>query len=84
MAILRHPDTVGPRVLSQLRRTHIAAHRAMCDRSWARPTYVKPRPHGDWFRSVGRGLLIGRDLLFALWAIAVLAFWLVIIASFAL
>jgi hypothetical protein len=35
-------------------------------------------------RSIGHLLLIGRDLLFALWAIAVLAFWLVIIASFAL
>jgi hypothetical protein len=83
MATLRHPDIVDLRVLSKLRRTHIAAHRAMCDRSCARPAYVNPRAHGDWLRSVGRGLLIGRDLLFALWATAVIAFWLVIIASFA-
>jgi hypothetical protein len=83
MATLRHSDIVDRLVLSQLRRAQLNAHRAMRDRSYASPMYVKPRPHGVWLRSLGRGLLIGRDVLFALWAVAVIAFWLVIIASFA-
>jgi hypothetical protein len=83
MATLRHSDIVDRLVLAQLRRTQLSAHRAMWDRSCAGPMYVKPRPHGDWLRSVGRGLLIGRNVLFALWAVATIAFWLAIIASFA-
>jgi hypothetical protein len=83
MATLRHSDIVDRLVLSQLRRTQLSAHRAMCDRSYGAPTHVKPRAHGGWLRTVGRGLLIGRDVLFALWALAAIAFWLAIIASFA-
>jgi hypothetical protein len=51
------------------------------------PNIVGPRARPQRRRagsSIGHLLLIGRDLLFALWATAVLAFWLLIIASFAL
>jgi hypothetical protein len=84
MTTLRRPDIVGPRVLSQLRSPRITAHSAVRDRSYTRPAHIKPRQRADWLRSMAHVLLIGRDLLCALWAIAVIAFWLAIVASFLL
>jgi hypothetical protein len=81
MKTLRHPDIVGPRVLFQLRRTRITGHKPVRDRSYSRAPRCNARQRGDWLRSMGDVLRIGRDLLFALWAIGVVAFWLAIIAG---
>jgi hypothetical protein len=84
MKTLRHPDIVGPRVLSQLRRTRITGHDALRDRSYPRAPRFQARQRGDWLRSMRNVLLIGRDLVFALWAVGVVAFWLAIIAGLVL
>jgi hypothetical protein len=81
MTTLRHVDIVGHRVPSQLHRTRITVRRSACDDYYAQAPHAEPRQRGDRLRSVGRVLLIGRDVLFALWAIGVLAFWLGIIAA---
>jgi hypothetical protein len=81
MATLRHPTNIGPRVPSQPRRIRVVAHTAMRDRSYSRAPYVKPRQRAGWLTSMGHALLIARNLLFALWAVAVLAFWLAIAAG---
>jgi hypothetical protein len=84
MAALRHPDNVGHRVLVQPRPTRVTAHTAVRDRSYARAIHVGACQRADWLRSMSHVLLIGRDLLFAIWAIAVFAFWLAIIVAFVL
>ena len=84
MKTLRHPDIFGPRVLSQLCRIRITGHNAVRDRSCPRAARFEARQRGDWLRSAGDVLLIGRNLLFALWAIGVVAFWLAIIAGLVL
>lgn len=84
MKILRHPDIIGPNVSSQLLHARIAAHAAMYHHPCFRTGQVEQRGRAHWMRSIGHVLLVGRDVLFALWAVLVLAFWLLIIASFAL
>jgi hypothetical protein len=83
MKILRHPDIVRLNVPSQVLHARIAAHAAMYHRPCFRPGQVERRRRAPW-RAIGHVLLVGRDVLFALWAVLVLAFWLLIIASFAL
>ena len=81
MATLRHQDNVGQLVLLQPHRVCAPAHIAVRDCSCARATRVKPRQRANWLRSTGHVLLIGCDLLFALWAIAAVAFWVAIIVG---
>jgi hypothetical protein len=83
MKILRHPDIVRLNVPSQLLHARMA-HAAMYHRPCFRTGQVERRRRAHWVRSIGQVLLVGRDVLFALWAVLVLAFWLLIIASFAL
>lgn len=74
------------RVLARVNRALARTHLKYCGGNalhYARPVYVKPRQRGEWRRSLKRLLRIGRDLLFALWAIAVIGFWLTIIAALA-
>jgi len=84
MTTLRHPDDCSHRVPFRARCIGVTAHIAARDPSYARAPRFKARQRRDWLRSMGDVLLIGRDLLFALWAIAVFAFWLAIIAALVL
>jgi hypothetical protein len=84
MKVLRHPDIVRLNVPSQVLHARMAAHAAMYHRPCSRTGQVERRRRAHWVRSIGHVLLVGRDVLFALWALLVLAFWLLIIASFAL
>jgi hypothetical protein len=83
MTTLRHADIVGHRVPSKLHRNRSAVQRTVRD-YYAHAPHVKQHEHGGRLRSVRHMLLIGRDVLFALWAMVVLAFWVAIIAAFIL
>jgi hypothetical protein len=83
MTTLQHADIVGHCVPSKLHRNRSAVQRAVRD-YYAQAPHAKPHQHGGRLRSVGDVLLIGRDVLFALWATLVLAFWVAIVAAFIL
>ncbi|MDB6100499.1 MAG: hypothetical protein JWO52_498 [Gammaproteobacteria bacterium] len=84
MATLRHPDSASHRVLFQPHHTCVTADTVLRECSCPGAPRFKARKRGSWLRSTGEVLLIGRDLLFALWAVTVLAFWLAIIAALVL
>lgn len=65
--------------MTTLRHPHIVDLRAAF-----RPAHIKPRPRGERLRAVGHALVIGSELLLALWATAVLAFCVVVIAGLVL
>jgi hypothetical protein len=62
-------------------RTASTAHSPVRVCSSARTAHIKPRRRGEMLRTMGHVLLIGRELLLAFWAIAVLTFCLVVIAG---
>ncbi len=84
MTTLRYPHIINLRVLPQARRTRITARSLELDGSYVRAEHSKPRRRGNLSSALTRALLIGRELLLALWTVAALAFCLVIVAGFVL
>jgi hypothetical protein len=80
----RHPYIVGLRVLYHPRRAASTVHWSARVGSYYWTPKIKPRRRGDVFRAIAQVLVVGRDLLLALWAIAALAFCLVFVAGFVL
>jgi hypothetical protein len=84
MTILRHPHIVSLRVLSHPRRARIAAHSPVRGGSCVRAEHIKPPLRGHVSIVLTQVLLIGCEVLLALWMAAALAFCLVIISGFVL
>jgi hypothetical protein len=84
MITLRHPHIVGLRVLRHPRRAASTVSWSAAVGSYDWTPKFKPRRPGDVVRAIAQVLVVGRDLLLALWAIAALAFCLVIVAGFVL
>lgn len=84
MITLRHPHIVGLRVLRRPRRVASTVRWSVRVGSCSWTPKIRPRRRGDVFRAIAQVLVVGRNLLLALWAVAALAFCLVIVAGFVL
>jgi hypothetical protein len=82
MILFQQRQVFGLLVPALRRRTHITAYAAA--REWARSqtTDIKPHRRHGGLRTLGQALRIGRDVLFTVWGVSVLAFWLVAFVGF--
>ena len=85
MTTLRHPRIVDLRVAFQQSGGRVATHSPrQRGRSCGQAADLKPHSRGYRLSAMGHALVIGSEVLLALWATAVLAFCLVVIAGLVL
>jgi hypothetical protein len=84
MTTLRHPPIVGLPVAFHPSGTRSASRSRVREPSCSPPAHIKPRPRGTRLRAMGHALVIGSEVLLALWATAALGFCIVVIAGLVL
>jgi hypothetical protein len=82
MTTLQQTRVPGVQLPSYLRETGFPEYRPMYRRSPGRE--VTRRQRGDVSRTIDTLLRVTRDLLLAVWAVGILAFWTVVVAGFVL